>query len=291
MAEHALEGDVIGVAFDGTGYGTDGAIWGGEFLAAGYGAFRRAAHLRYVPLPGGDQAIREPWRAAVAQAIAAGCGPSLIESLAPAASLRTVRQMIERGVNSPFTSSAGRLFDAVAALAGIRSRVSFEGQAAMELEWLATDTPADGSYPFGIERPRAGTFEEPLQIDTRPLVRAVEADAGRGTSKRRIARRFQSTIVEMIAAVCGRIRRETGLDRVVLSGGVFLNVLLSREASERLAAEGFDVYRHRLLPPSDGGISVGQLAVAAAMAVDEHAAAGVAVEPRGRCDIPLANAN
>jgi hydrogenase maturation protein HypF len=266
MAEHALAGDVIGVAFDGTGFGSDGAIWGGEFLVANYGEFRRGAHLRYVPLPGGDHAIRHPWRSAVTHALDAGCDLSRCDAIASTTELRTVRQMIERRVNSPSTSSAGRLFDAVAALAGIRASVTFEGQAAMELEWLATDEPPDVSYPFELSRSVPPAEPSCLEIDTRPMVRSVMGDVRRGTDRRRVARRFQSTMVELIVAVCERIRGETGLDRVVLSGGVFLNVLLTREATERLTADGFQVYRHLLVPTNDGGISLGQLAVAAAQA-------------------------
>ena len=153
MAEHGLTGDVIGVAFDGTGYGSDGAIWGGEFLIANYGDFRRAGHLRYVALPGGDRAIRHPWRSAVAHALDADCDPAAFGTVLCESELNTLRQMIERRVNSPLTSSAGRLFDAVAALAGIRTSVTFEGQAAIELEWLATETAADGSYPVELQRP------------------------------------------------------------------------------------------------------------------------------------------
>jgi hydrogenase maturation protein HypF len=169
--------------------------------------------------------------------------------------------MLERHLNTPLTSSAGRLFDAVAALAGVRERVSYEGQAAIELEWLATTVAAAAAYPFEVSP--AG--EGPLVIDTRPLIRAVADEARRGVDAARIARRFHSTLVEVIAAVCGRLRRTTGLETVVLSGGVFLNALLTREVVERLGVEGFQIYRHRLVPPNDGGLSLGQLAVAAAI--------------------------
>jgi hydrogenase maturation protein HypF len=147
----------------------------------------------------------------------------------------------------------------VAALAGVRDRVSYEGQAAVELEWLAAGVAPDGAYPFDL-----GSAREPLVIDTRPLVRAVAEDAGRGVEAALIARRFHSTLVDVIAAVCGRLRRETGIGEVVLSGGVFLNALLTREVSARLGGEGFRVYRHHRVPPNDGGLSLGQLAVAAA---------------------------
>jgi hydrogenase maturation protein HypF len=259
MAENGLKKPVLGVTFDGTGYGTDGAIWGGEFLVGDYRDFRRAAHLRYVGLPGGDQAIREPWRVAVAHLADAGCASPALERQTPAAALRTVRTMLERRFNTPPTSSMGRLFDAVAALAGGRRQVSFEGQAAMELEWAATGLSPDGAYPFDLEETPAA-----LVVDTRPLIRAVAADANQGVEMGRIARRFHSTLVEIIAAVCGRLRSATGLAAVVLSGGVFLNAHLTAEAGARLEGEGFRVYRHRLVPPNDGGLSLGQLAVAAA---------------------------
>jgi hydrogenase maturation protein HypF len=267
MAEHGLTEPVLGVAFDGTGYGTDGAVWGGEFLVGDLRSFRRAAHLRYVGMPGGDRAIREPWRMAVAHLADAGKEfASWTERFLPV-EMRTVQRMLERRLNSPPTSSAGRLFDAVAALAGVCDRVSYEGQAAVELEWLATDATPNGAYPFELT---AAGDEEPLVVDTRPLIRAVADDAARGVGAARIARRFHSAIVELIGAVCGRLRGATGIDAVALSGGVFLNALLTREASARLAAEGFRVYRHRLVPPNDGGLSLGQLAVAAAQEKSEY---------------------
>ncbi|HEY8505992.1 MAG TPA: carbamoyltransferase HypF, partial [Gemmataceae bacterium] len=265
MAEHGLDEPVIGVAFDGTGYGPDGSVWGGEFLVGDYRRFRRAAHLRRVGMPGGEQAIREPWRMAVAHLLDAG--EDLVLAGGPSGTaLRTVGKMLERGLNSPMTSSAGRLFDAVAALAGVRRRVSYEGQAAMELEWHAADTAPDGAYPFGVDAPHSGNggvSPAPLVVDTRPLIRAVAEDVRRGGKMGRIARRFHSTLVDVIADVCGRVRQTTGLGVVVLSGGVFMNALLTQEVSARLGGEGFRVYRHRLVPPNDGGLSLGQLAVAA----------------------------
>jgi hydrogenase maturation protein HypF len=262
MAEHGLAGPVIGVAFDGTGYGTDGAIWGGEFLVGGYREFRRAAHLRYVVLPGGDQAIREPWRVAVVHLCDAGSSRELLAGRVSDTALRLVEGMIARGVNAPRTSSAGRLFDAVAALAGVRERVSYEGQAAMELEWLATKARADGAYSFALSEPaRSG---DPLQIDTRPLITGVVEDVRQGDSASVIGRRFHAALAETIVRVCARLRAESGLNEVVLSGGVFMNVLLLELAVARLEAAGFRVYRHRLVPPNDGGLCLGQLAVAAA---------------------------
>lgn len=268
LAEHGLDEPVIGVTFDGTGLGTDGAIWGGEFLVGDTLRFTRMTHLRYVRMPGGDRAVREPWRMAVAHLLDAGCDPAGVRGAwrklpasdpsTEAGSFRheTLEQMIERGFHAPWTSSMGRLFDAVAAIAGVRTHAGFEAQAAMELEWLATGVQRDGAYPFELR---------PDVVDTRPLIRAVVQDVQRQTSEAVVARRFHSTVVEIIAAVCARIRSETKLDAVALSGGVFMNALLQSEASTRLAAEGFRVYRHRRVPPGDGGLCLGQLAIGAAV--------------------------
>jgi hydrogenase maturation protein HypF len=258
LAENGVADPVIGVMFDGTGYGTDGCVWGGEFLVGGLHNFRRAGHLRYVPMPGGDQAIREPWRMAAAHLWDAGEGFGPLETRGLHPGLATIRTMLVRQINAPLTSSAGRLFDAVAALAGIRDRVSYEGQAAIELEGLATGIAADGSYPFQFE---SGPV---CVVDTRPLVRAVARDAASGVGPAKIGRRFHSSLVEVVATVCDQLRRETGLGAVALSGGVFLNALFTHEVFARLTRDGFRVYRHRLVPPNDGGLSLGQLAVAAA---------------------------
>src|SRR5579862_5206736 len=262
LAEHGLDETAIGVAFDGTGFGTDGAIWGGEFLLAGLGDFRRIAHLRYVPLPGGDQAIREPWRSAATHLIDAGVDRELLASAVDATALRTVERMIERRLNTVPTSSAGRLFDAIAALVGLRSRVTYEGQAAMELEWQATDVTDDGDYPFEFLEPT--TSDPAFVVDTRPLIRAVADDKRRGVETGRMARRFHSTLVEIIVRVCQRIRNETEVSTVALSGGVWMNALLAEETAARLAEDQFRVFTQRQVPPNDGGLSLGQLAVAAA---------------------------
>ena len=267
MAEHLLTDPVIGVTFDGTGYGPDGAVWGGEFLIGDYREFRRAGHLRYVGMPGGDQAIREPWRMAVAHLRDAGNSNREFVSRPPPAAIRTIEQMLEKRINTPMTSSAGRLFDAVAALAGLRGHVSYEGQAAMEMEWLATGVADRGAYSFELEEsPGVNAPERALVVDTRPLIRDVAADAAHGVPAAIVSRRFHTTLVDLIAAVCNHIRRSMQIDAVVLSGGVFMNALLSSEAHSRLTGDGFRVYRHRLVPPNDGGISLGQLAIAAALA-------------------------
>ena len=188
---------------------------------------------------------------------------------------RTIEQMIDRGFNAPFTSSAGRLFDAVAAIAGVRSHVTYEGQAAMQLEWLATNVAESGIYPFELVANSTPTCNDsiangpssleltPFSIDTRPLIHAVVQDVRESTTVEVIARRFHSTIVEMILGACDRIRSQTQLESVVLTGGVFMNALLTREVCARLALAGFRVYRHRLVPPGDGGLCLGQLAIAA----------------------------
>jgi hydrogenase maturation protein HypF len=269
MAEHGLDEPVLGVAFDGTGLGTDNAIWGGEFLVGDYRGFRRAAHLRYVPMPGGEQATREPWRMAFAHLHSAGEKSDLLADRVGANAITTAGRMIERRFNAPLTSSVGRLFDAVAALAGVRQQVSYEGQAAVELEWRASTALPDGTYPFDLETPDGESAGAAFQIDTRPLIAAVACDVYNGLCPERIARRFHSTLVEIIAQACRRVREQSGLEAVVLSGGVFMNALLLVEAVERLRADGFRVYRHRRVPPNDGGLSLGQLAIAAAVAAEE----------------------
>jgi hydrogenase maturation protein HypF len=264
MAENGLNEPVIGVMFDGSGFGTDGAIWGGEFLVGDYRGFRRAAHFRYVGLPGGEQAIREPWRMAIAYLVDAGEGESLLAGRVPGPAVAVVRQLIERKTNCPDTSSVGRLFDGVAALAGLRDRITYEGQAAMELEWLATgvDEPGISPYPICI----VATTEKAasLVIDTRPIISGVAADLRVGRSTAIIARRFHSTLVGIVGSVCGRLREDAGLNVVALGGGVFQNALLTTEVVAQLKRDGFRVYRHRRVPPGDGGLCLGQLAVAAA---------------------------
>ncbi|MCA1652466.1 MAG: carbamoyltransferase HypF [Acidobacteria bacterium] len=258
MAEHGLSEPVIGVAFDGTGYGEDGTVWGGEFLVGDARSVHRAAHLRPVALPGGDQAVREPWRMALAHLLDAGLSPAAIEQRVGKDCVRTVMRMIERGVNTPRTSSAGRLFDAIAAIAGVRDHVSFEGQAAMQLEWLAGEVDADRGYPHHLE-PEG----DRLTIDTRPIITEACRDAGLGRSPATIARRFHVALADVVESVCVRLRERTGIGAVVLSGGVFLNVILTLDCEARLSRAGFRVFGHRMVPPGDGGVSLGQLAVAA----------------------------
>jgi hydrogenase maturation protein HypF len=261
MAENGLDGSqpVIGVSFDGTGYGTDGAIWGGEFLVADYGGFRRAAHLAYVPLPGGDTAIRRPYRTALAHLWAAGVpwdeGLEPVKTASPTERGVVARQ-VERGLNAVSTSSIGRLFDAVAAIAGVRQTVNYEAQAAIELEMLVDDEE-EGEYEWAWS-----TSEGPLEIGAGPVIRAVVAGVQAGTPVGVIAARFHNSVAEMVVQVCRILCDGTGLSEVALSGGVWQNVTLLARTLDRLQADGFTVYTHRLLPPNDGGLALGQAVIA-----------------------------
>jgi hydrogenase maturation protein HypF len=260
MADNGLADPVIGVAWDGAGHGTDGAIWGGEFLVVDGGRFRRAAHLGYVGMPGGFQAVREPWRMAVAHLRAAGLPvdhPCIADAVGRG-SIRAADQMLERAQQSPRTSSIGRLFDAVAVLLGIAARATFEGEAAMRLEALAASSSAEGAYPFDLDCEDGAAV-----IDAGPLVKAIVLASRRGAPAAEVARRFHNSLAAMIRVVCRDIRQEDGPSAVVLSGGVFTNALLAEQVSAELARDGFRVYRQRKVPPNDGGLCLGQLAVAA----------------------------
>ncbi len=258
MAENMLEGRVIGVAFDGTGFGTDGTIWGGEFLVAGYEGFERAAHFRTVRMPGSDAAARQGWRMALSHANDAlgDRGLGLAASTAPdAQSAEIAAAMMKSGLNSPWTSSLGRLFDAVAAVCGIRTCSSFEGQAAMALEGAASDEPCE-PLPFAFE-----DKDGRLEIDTRPLFAEVCRRAAARVPAAEISRSFHDSITDATVQTCLRIGSRFMLDRVALSGGCFQNALLLDSCLQRLANAGFKVYSHCLVPPNDGGISLGQVAV------------------------------
>ena len=263
MAENQLKGEVIGLALDGTGYGTDGTIWGGEVLIASEVQFRRAAHFRKVPMPGGEKAIREPWRMATAYLQEASI-PFEPESFFPDVTpeeAHLVHQMLQRRFNTPLTSSCGRLFDAVAALAGLRHRVGYEGQAAMQLEArvaVGENDAGDASYPLPV---RGNHF--PLELDWRPLLKAVWEDISRKRSVEEISSKFHASVIQALVEVSRRIRQEAGLERVVLSGGCFQNRILSEGLIQQLRAEGFRVYYHTVVPPNDGGLSLGQGYIAA----------------------------
>jgi hydrogenase maturation protein HypF len=260
LADNAEAGPAIGVAFDGTGFGADGTIWGGEFLLADLTGFRRVAQLADVPLPGAGAAIRAPWRMAVSYLLAAYGDelPGELPVLARhEAEWPSVAQLARRGVNAPPTSSAGRLFDAAAAVLGVRDEVNYEGQAAVELEQLA-DPAETGSY--GVEL-RPG---EPLQLAGVDLLRALVEDSLAGVPAPRIAARFHNGLADAVVATCQRLRCESGLDTVALSGGVFQNLLLLDRCQDRLTTGGFRVLIHSRVPTNDGGISLGQAAVAGA---------------------------
>ena len=258
MAENQLEPPVLGVSWDGTGYGTDGTIWGGEFLLAGEDSFQRVAHFRQFRLPGGEMAVKEPRRTALAL-LHEIWGPNGFEnrSLAPVtefsqADLALIQQMLAKGFNAPITSSVGRLFDAVAALVGVRQKVTFEGQAAMELESVIDPEVAD-LYPFKLNN------DAPHIIDWAPMIGDILVDLQRGISAGCISAKFHNTLAEIIVAVSQQIV----IPKVVLTGGCFQNRYLLEQAVQRLSQAGFKPYWHQRVPPNDGGIALGQVAAAA----------------------------
>lgn len=258
LADNAATGPVIGVAFDGVGLGPDGTAWGGEFLVADLAGYARAAHLETVPMPGADRAARQPWRMAAAHLDLAyeGSPPFPLEVQRRQGNRwDQVLSLARSGVSSPPTSSAGRLFDAVAALLGVRDEVTYEGQAAVELEHLA-DPAETGSYPVPVE-------DGVLRVSA--LVRAVTEDLVSGVDRGRVAARFHHALADVVATVCDQLREEHGLSTVALSGGVFQNSLLLAGCLERLQRRHFEVLTHRYVPCNDGGISLGQAAVAAAV--------------------------
>lgn len=265
MAENGHAGPVIGVAFDGTGYGTDGHIWGGEFLLAEYDRFDRLAHLGELPLPGGEQAVHQPWR------MAAACLYHAYGDEMERLGLPFLRRMkdrvwpvvnwlIAKQINTPLTSSSGRLFDGIASLIGVRDEVQYEAQAAIELELLTEERAEKHLYPICFHDQGNG-----FVAGTRGIIRGVVDDLLIHTPASVIARRFHSTMAELIHQTCRRIRETTGLQDVALSGGCFQNVRLLTETVERLSADGFQVLTHHKVPSNDGGLALGQVAVAAAV--------------------------
>jgi hydrogenase maturation protein HypF len=296
MADNNLDGPVLGVSWDGTGHGLDGTVWGGEFLHVDDVTFSRAAHLRTFRLPGGDKAVKEPRRTALGLLYEL-FGDDLFNSpelaeLAPvraftAAELASLRTMLAKGLNAPLTSSAGRLFDAVAALARIRQRIYFEGQAAMELEFALDGVKTDAYYGFdlvasppaplrqngeggrngnaalsgslSLPAERGSGGEVPLVIDWEPLVHGVLADVANKTPRGEISARFHNTLAEIVVAVAQRV----GEARVVLTGGCFQNKYLAERTIDRLRRAGFEPYWHRQIPANDGGIAPGQIMAAA----------------------------
>ena len=263
MCEHGLSEPVLGVIFDGTGYGIDGNIWGGEFLVGDYGGFERAAHLEYFRLPGGDRAVEEPFRTALALLVQTYGGLADLEAV-PLVGARSEQErhvltrMVQAGVSSPLTSSMGRLFDAVSALLGVRERCRYEAQAAIELEQLIEP----GTMAPPLEWELHGE-ERPLRVDVRPMIAELAQLMARGGAKAaELSLRFHCTVVDVVRATCIEIARRTGLRKVVLSGGVWQNEWLLRGAYETLEQAGFDVHVHRVVPANDGGVALGQAAIA-----------------------------
>ena len=267
MAENEVAAPALAVTWDGSGWGPDGTVWGGEFLKIDECGYTRVARLRPMQLAGSERAVREPRRCGLS-ALWQALGDEAFErhDLPPVAAfsdsdLRIVGQMLRQGLNSPWTSSAGRLFDAAASIIGLRQQVRHEGQAAMELEWLAEQTDDLGVYDFGWE---SGTNEAlpenaPAELDWRPMVRGLLGDVASGVRQKVMARRFHNTLVEMMASVAGE---HNGLS-LLLTGGCFQNRLLTELAIARLAAAGGKVYWHQRVPPNDGGIALGQVMAAA----------------------------
>jgi hydrogenase maturation protein HypF len=265
MAEHSLPAGepVIGVAFDGTGYGEDGAIWGGEFLLGDYRGFKRISHLKYVPLPGGDAAIRKPARIALAYLWANGLDwdPELYPVAALCAEERSIlKSQLKLKINTPLTSSMGRFFDAIASLCGIRQVVNYEAQAAIEFEALA-DPDESAEYGFILDSGEIPTGEA-SQINPALLVEAVIADLNKGITPSKISARFHNSIARMVSEVCDQIRKDNGVDQVALSGGVWQNMTLLRLTYDLLTSENFKVYVHHQVPTNDGGLALGQAVVA-----------------------------
>jgi len=260
LADNGAEGPVIGVAFDGTGYGTDGTIWGGEFLIAGLTDFRRVGHLAQVPMPGGAAAVRQPWRMAAAylDELAGLDEASLPVAQRNAGRWDTIVAMARRKVNAPLTSSAGRLFDAAAAILGVRDEITYEGQAAIELEQLA-DPAETGAYHAGIAATGAA-----VRASGADLIAAAVEDLGAGVPREVVAARFHNGLAALIIDGCEVLREQHDLRTVALSGGVFQNLLLLGRTVAGLEARGFTVLTHSRVPCNDGGISLGQAVVAAA---------------------------
>jgi hydrogenase maturation protein HypF len=268
MAEHGLSGDVIGLSMDGTGYGADGQIWGGEFLIANERTFTRMGHFDYILLPGGDKAIREPWRTAAGllRHVWGDEWPTVATALAllpESCPSDFLEGMMSSGLQTPMCSSLGRIFDGVAAILNVRRRVTFEGQAAMELENMAAGR-SGRLLPYAVKRDK-----EPFRLDPAMIVQAIVEGILSGRDPRDLAADFHITIVQAMAEMAGSIRERIGnLDRVALSGGCFQNRLLLEGCVAALKERRFSVFFHQLVPTNDGGISLGQAVCAGAIISD-----------------------
>jgi hydrogenase maturation protein HypF len=267
MVEHGLNEKVIGISFDGTGYGTDGNLWGGEFLIADLQSFQRAGHLAYRPLPGGEKAILEPWRMALSYFYSIygrevyNLGLPFFNHI-PLGQIEVVMQMMEHKINSPLTSGMGRLFDAVYGLLGNGQRITFEGQTGIFLESLV-DPDATGRYEYNLCQTDS-TLKGVLQVDVNEMMKQIQLDMVAHRSYRAIAAKFHNTIVSFSTEMCEKIKDKFGLEKVVLSGGCFQNAVLTERLIRDLQNSNFVVYTHHHIPPNDGGISLGQLAIAMA---------------------------
>jgi hydrogenase maturation protein HypF len=261
MAENEVDGSVLGIAWDGTGYGLDGTIWGGEFLQVTDTSWQRVAHLRTFHLPGGEKAIKEPRRVAIGLLYEV-FGDAVFEmpNLAPIQAFSTqelgiLQTMLQRQVNTPMTSSCGRLFDAIASILGLRQQTKYEGQAAMELEFVINGLETDEQYEFEILTPVTADKVSPIIVDWTMTVKEILEDIHSGSSVSNIAAKFHNTLVEMIIAVAKCV----GEEKIVLSGGCFQNKYLTERTIQRLRAENFCPYWHQRIPPNDGGIVLGQI--------------------------------
>jgi hydrogenase maturation protein HypF len=261
MAENGMEGDVIGVALDGTGFGLEGTVWGGEFIRASLRDFDRLAHLKKVPMPGGSMAIKEPWRMAMvylSDAFGDETSKLKVDLIKRIDSHKwdILKRAIEKKINIPWTSSMGRLFDAVSSLLSIRDEVHYEGQAAIEMEMIA-DRWVKEEYPFNIYKD-----EKPIVVDPTETIRGAARDLIDRVPPSKISGKFHKTIARLIVETCETIRSDEKLNRVVLSGGVFQNIFLLSLVIEGLKESSFDVYTHHVVPANDGGISLGQAVIA-----------------------------
>ena len=274
MAENGIAHKVIGVAFDGLGYGDDGNFWGGEFFIADTAEYERAGHLDYVPMPGGEQAIKEPWRMAVSYLHHTFGDDTSVNIMTPIlrfseeekhipdrSKVKVILQMLSQHINCPLTSSMGRLFDGVASLLGVRHSVNYEGQAAIRLESIA-DEYETASYPFEINAAVGARRCVPFIIQWQPVIKRIVEDIQSMVANPIISARFHNSIVEMVVQACIIIRDGKGLHDVVLSGGVFQNAYLLRRLFRKLSTQGFKVYSHKKVPCNDGGISLGQAVIA-----------------------------
>ena len=271
MVDNGLSSDhtVLGISFDGTGLGSDDAIWGGEFLISDYLGYQRFAHLEYSPIPGGDAAIKKPYKLALAQLwhhnidwdddlfpVKAACGDELT----------LIHSMLEKNINSPLTSSIGRLFDSVSSLIGVRNGINYEAQAAIELEAIV-DHYESKSYPFEIiKSKRQDKVDDkqikPIILGTKTLFQSIIEDLGKKTHQSRIAARFHNGLVKATIEICQLARKIHGINEIVLSGGVWQNMVLLERAYQRLNKDGFTVYIHKNIPTNDGGLSLGQAVIA-----------------------------